>query len=309
MGLLSTKVSGNFIRNNIVTGNNLHGIAVLPDNSDNWVDNNIASENGHGIVGDGIYIDTGSQSTNVNGNHAFNNIANGIHLNFVDGSQLINNNTADGNGVAGIVLEGSNNNFLGSNIAFNNEYGIELSDKMDASQQTISSDNNTLSNNTVFDNTESGIYLNGPDNFEPMINNQIIGNNIHDNTLWGIDIQNSNLNKFIDNYILTNGKFGVKLNSSEYNVLFNNFFNNDINVGFEQQSNNPNTWSVLQEPGPNIVNGPYKGGNYWAQPDGNGWSQTGTDSDNNGFIDNESISAREISIISHLNFIRQVPLH
>jgi parallel beta-helix repeat protein len=286
-GITVDQSSDNHITNNIVSGNHLHGIAVLPDNSGNWVDNNIASDNGHGTVGDGIYIDTGSESTNVNGNHAFDNVDNGIHLNFIDGSDLINNNVANGNGVAGILLEGSSHNFIGSNIAFDNKYGIELSNKMNDDEQMISSDDNDLSNNTVYENFESGIYLNGPDNFEPMINNRVFGNNVHDNVNWGIHIQHSNLNKFYDNLILGNGVLGVKLNASSYNVLYNNVFNNTMNAGFGQQSASPNTWSVLKEPGPNIVNGPWKGGNFWAKPDGNGFSQITPEGNVPGFCVNE----------------------
>lgn len=38
-----------------------------------------------------------------------------------------------------------------------------------------------------------------------------------------------------------------------------------------------NTWSIPKTPGVNIVNGPYLGGNYWASPDGDGFSQTHPD--------------------------------
>ncbi|MDD4620809.1 MAG: NosD domain-containing protein, partial [Methanosarcina sp.] len=37
--------------------------------------------------------------------------------------------------------------------------------------------------------------------------------------------------------------------------------------------------------GKNIVGGPYLGGNYWATPSGNGFSQTHSDNDGDGFAD------------------------
>ena len=35
-----------------------------------------------------------------------------------------------------------------------------------------------------------------------------------------------------------------------------------------------NAYSIKKTAGTNIVGGPYKGGNYWAKPDGTGFSQT-----------------------------------
>ena len=38
-----------------------------------------------------------------------------------------------------------------------------------------------------------------------------------------------------------------------------------------------NTWNVIKTDGPNIVDGPYLGGNYWASPTGTGFSETRPD--------------------------------
>ncbi len=39
----------------------------------------------------------------------------------------------------------------------------------------------------------------------------------------------------------------------------------------------PNVWNLSKSAGPNIVGGPYIGGNYWASPNGTGWSETHAD--------------------------------
>ena len=44
-------------------------------------------------------------------------------------------------------------------------------------------------------------------------------------------------------------------------------------------------WNTTLTPGTNIVGGSWLGGNYWAQPDGTGFSQSHGDSDNNGICD------------------------
>jgi PKD repeat protein len=59
-------------------------------------------------------------------------------------------------------------------------------------------------------------------------------------------------------------------------VITNNIFNNTQNVLIEEE-NDPVTWNVTKTSGINIAGGPYLGGNYWAKPDGTGWSQVTPD--------------------------------
>ena len=173
----------------------------------------------------------------------------------------------------GILLHGSKENTLHDNIVRNNhKYGIQLATVIEEDLEYISSDNNILRDNEIYGHEVSGVFLNGTDNFEPLIENLLQGNEIYDNGEWGVHFYHSNLNTLTDNIIRENGILGIRLDGSAYNVIYNNIFNNSVNAGFGQLSNNPNTWNVLQEPGPNLVGGPYKGGNYWAQPNGQGWS-------------------------------------
>jgi parallel beta-helix repeat protein len=294
-GIYLTQSSGNHIINNTASGNYVAGIRIYPPEQGllpSWVENNSVSENGHEegstAVSWGIYVDTDHGTTHVNNNHAFNHIGYGIELRLDDGSNS-GGNLVENNAV-GILLHGSKDNVLhGNDVNHNTKYGIELSTELDDSLQYISSDNNILSNNKINNNLISGVYLNGTDNFEPVINNRLTGNDIYNNGEWGVHLYHANLNTLIDNVIRANGILGIKLDGSAYNIIYNNIFNNTINAGFGQMSNNPNTWNVLQEPGQNVVGGPYKGGNYWAQPNGQGWSQINPDTKGNGFCDNEFV--------------------
>ncbi|MGD9936701.1 MAG: NosD domain-containing protein [Methanoregulaceae archaeon] len=63
--------------------------------------------------------------------------------------------------------------------------------------------------------------------------------------------------------------------------IYNNHFNNTANA----EGLAFNTWNVAERPGPNIVGGPSIGGNYWALPNGSGFSQTHPDGDGDGFCD------------------------
>jgi outer membrane protein assembly factor BamB len=59
-------------------------------------------------------------------------------------------------------------------------------------------------------------------------------------------------------------------------IISNTIFNNTLNALIEEV-NDPITWNTSKTAGTNIVNGPFLGGNYWASPDGTGWSQVTPD--------------------------------
>ena len=50
-------------------------------------------------------------------------------------------------------------------------------------------------------------------------------------------------------------------------------------------SNPGNTWNIASTAGPNIINGPSIGGNFWTTPAGMGFSDTNPDSNGDGFCD------------------------
>ncbi len=66
-------------------------------------------------------------------------------------------------------------------------------------------------------------------------------------------------------------------------ILTNNIFNNTVNI------NSPDgivsIFATKKTTGKNIIGGPYLGGNYWATPSGDGFSQTHSDTDGDGFAD------------------------
>jgi hypothetical protein len=66
-------------------------------------------------------------------------------------------------------------------------------------------------------------------------------------------------------------------------IITNNNFNNTVNLNAPDGIGN--TLNTMKITGENIVGGPYLGGNYWATPSGDGFSQTHLDSDGDGFAD------------------------
>ena len=80
---------------------------------------------------------------------------------------------------------------------------------------------------------------------------------------------------------------GIKLRYSVGNYIFNNLFNNFIDA--EIQGESENFWNINKTLGTNIIGGAFLGGNYWAKPDGTGFSETCEDNDKDGFCDGEYV--------------------
>ncbi len=67
----------------------------------------------------------------------------------------------------------------------------------------------------------------------------------------------------------------MDLEYSNNNLIYNNYFNNSENIQVSESTGT--IWNITPVPGINIAGGPNIGGNYWADPNGTGWSQVHPD--------------------------------
>ena len=246
--------------NNTLIGNNANnrystgvggyratGIFLSSSNNNTLIDNN-ANWNIGKMYGDGIFLSSSSNNTLISNNANWNS-GSGIRISGGSNNTMIDNNanwnSADSCGI-GIALGGSNNVLIGNNANGNPYVGIE-----------IGGSNNTLSGNNV--NSNGGDWCGG-------IGIALGGSN---NVLFG-NVANNNI-------------AGISPSSSSNNLIYNNIFNNTDNVLFD--GSNINRWNITKQRGTNIVGGSFLVGNFWANPEGTGFSQTCSDVKSDGICD------------------------
>jgi parallel beta-helix repeat protein len=193
-----------------------------------------------------------------NFNHIINNIFDrtfwGYYSFFSDHNVIFNNSFTDCN--VGSYLYGSS-----FNIISENEYLSDYRDGIYLDHCT----NITLSNNTIYLNTLSGLRIVGSEN------NNIEFNNISNNLQNGLYLNTSNQNQIINNSIEDNIRIGINISDSNQNQ----FYHNNI-------IKNPSQASLL-------------GGNFYNEWDnglgeGNFWSDyTGLDNGANNRTANDGI--------------------
>lgn len=274
--------SENTLNNNIASNSSNISI-ILRNSSGNELSNNVVSHSSYGI-----WLDYSSNENSLNDNLAlYNNI--GIYLK-ASHKGTLDNNTALNNSKYGIYLLNSIENELINNMASYSEVSINLNN---ASMNMISgstvsnsyygmwlgslSNNNTLIENEV-QNNNIGIYLKNSGN------NVFTGNDANMNTMYGISLNSSSSNTVNTNKLVSNSKYGIYLLNSSYNTVYDNYLNNTKNLYLDSKSS-ANSWNISKNPGTNIIGGSFLGGNYWASPQGNGFSQTNPDADYDGICD------------------------
>ena len=275
----------NTITDNIARNNTGNGIFLFESANNNHITGNTFVNNSFGVHGEPT---TGTISGNIFGNNnASFNTHQGISFINASGNTLTANNVFS-NGEDGVILFNSSQNIIGySNLTHNGHNGIYANNSHDnilfnntatgnihCGMAIELSTANSINNNTLINNADNGIYL------ASSSQNSASGNVARHNGN-GIGLANSNLNNFTHNSLLNNTNNGIFLDASSQNRIINNYLNNTQNAN----SGLANIWNATKTARSNIIGGPYIGGNYWATPGGNGFSQTCSDGNRDGICD------------------------
>ena len=238
----------------------------------------------------GIYSGLTTLTTNITiRNCLITDWTNGIYLyNVANGS--ISNITSSSS-VSGIQFYYVNTTSITNSVVKSNTiYSMYLKWMLSSniSNITTSSNGNGIhliySNSSIITNLSSsgdnyGMYfLSSTSN--NITNVFISGNN------YGIMFNDANSHILKNSIIQNNVNYGIYLTTTSNNsLIYNNLFNNTYNFIF-QANNTNNSWNTTSQAGTRIYsNGNQIGGNYWTNSTSNGYSDTCTDTDENGFCD------------------------
>ena len=264
-GIIIVLAPNNTLRGNSIRHNN-YGIHLvnMASNNNNITNNTVLSNEF------GIDIDKA-----INNSISNNNVSNNTVGISISSTGLIkDNNTLNGNNINnndnGIIFDNTNYSAIKNNILKENNENINLS----------YSNNNVLNNNIIYN---LGYYGYGIKLFYSN-KNTLNGNTIH-STKNGLFLDNSEFNIVKSNKIYNNGPItgvGIFIHFANNNTIYNNYLNNSNNFNFPGATN---IWNITKIPGVNIVKGPYIGGNFWAYPNGFGYSQKCKDNNTDGICD------------------------
>lgn len=164
--------------------------------------------------GNGVLLEN-THNTVLTATVARLNSASGINID-TSNNNRITANQSQGNGSLGINLAtASNNTITGNMVDGNTATGISMG---------ASSDENTVSGNTVFDNASHGISSAGS-------NTTVTGNTVGNNTGTGIFFSAASGGTITSNVITASGNRGINISSSSNVVISSNQISGSVSSG------------------------------------------------------------------------------
>ena len=246
MGGIYFVTSFGAICNNTIINTTLDGIDF--SGSYDTIENNTISNASYGMG-----FSTASQNS-INRNNITSCRWYGISAGYYSSQNSITNNMLRNNKVGGIRIQSTDGNLINNNTIIKNGYGIYLRD----------SSHIVVSHKRISNNIQGGVDL-----VSSCDSNQVISNEIRENSAFGLNIEQGINNTITFNRFLNNLNYAMYvMSSTTRNYIHHNTINGNNNNATQawDDSTNRNYWD----------NGSI--GNYWSD-----W--TTPDTDNNGIVD------------------------
>jgi hypothetical protein len=254
------------------------GSGVVDTNLTVWLDIRVSNVtvDGMGQIIDGI-DGFGTYGIRVRGDGPLENITirNVTVTDFAYGISLYDTNlsrisrvSASSNTYDGIMVVGGGDNRIECSIIHQDDDGINMT----ATNRTV------VANNIVTENVRgSGIHLSQGCDSVTILNNCLVQND------EGIEIEDAVNSTLRTNRICSSRYFGLNLSTARNLTIADNYFHNTANIRYPTGTFT-GIWSLPAQAGPNVVGGPYIGGNYWGTPAETGYSDVTPDWDGDGFV-------------------------
>jgi parallel beta-helix repeat protein len=237
-GVYTYGAFGMQILNNEVNNDIWYGLDPHDDSNNMVIEGNILHDNGtHGLI-----MSERCDNAIINNNISYNNGLQGIMLHRSSDNDLVENNTSYDNGGDGIAVFEGFNDTITNNVIYNNQRGVRFN---------VGSSNNTISDNQIYANAVAGIYF-FQGNDTPTVNNGrpsnnlIIGNTIHDDQQYAVELANSDNNTFQGNTIYSDNSLLFK--SSLKNIIGGNTIPADAIIQTVGSAAFPSNTIIQNEP-------------------------------------------------------------
>jgi hypothetical protein len=221
-GIVINNAPDNVIQLNTVSGNDRNGIAITGSGSTS----NFVSQNTVGLnfartaalpnSSEGIIINNGASSNQVNGNYISGNTVDGIRIDgaATSGNKVIANQigtTTFPNHFNGVVISNAPNNIIGPAV-FGSENTIQGNGTNGIGITGSTATGNTVLHNTITQNTQHGVAIVSAASNNTIGNSSSYINTINSNGGDGIFIESGTGNRLQSNVIASNGGLGIDLN-------------------------------------------------------------------------------------------------
>lgn len=237
-----------------------HGLSLSRSADTELVDVTVSASKNHGIV---LYESPGTALENVTlaGNDKY-----GVYVQSGSERVTVANSTVENNGWAGLSLDRAHRSVVVDSVVRDNDGpGITAGRYFH---------NATIVGNTIAGNSGDGVSVSSD-----AAHNAIDGNLIADNGANGVELGQNGHGDRVTGNVLVGNAVGLDVPRSYDDLtVHDNYFNNTANVVFADPAGATNaTWNGSAAAVENVVGGATTGGNYWAAPDGTGFSETCTD--------------------------------